>query len=130
MTEKAKLISPEILYRLNEFGRRIRLLEERVDRLISEIHSIEEELNTQKSYVKVGFERRDRKLEEIENKIQLIKERIEKLEKRIEKLATKDEIKEIKNFIDIVNPITSRFVTKDELKRIIEDFNTLKKKNI
>jgi chromosome segregation ATPase len=128
MEKKPDKMTTEFLFRLNEYGRRIRLLEERVDRIVSSLHSLEEEMKGIHSELKIGFERRDEKLKDLSEKLEGLQKDFSKLEERMNKLATKAEIKEIKNFIEILNTVTSNFVTKDELQRILEDFNNLNRK--
>jgi len=129
MAEKDTRALTEVLQRLNEHGRRIRLLEERVDRIVSSLHTLEEESKNAQSELKVGLERRDLKIKEILEVLDTIKKELARMEAELSKLATKTELKEIKTFIDVLNPITSKFVTKDEVERMLEDFNNLKAKN-
>jgi len=129
MAEKDTRALTEVLQRLNEHGRRIRLLEERVDRIVSSLHTLEEESKNAQSELKVGLERRDLKIKEILEVLDTIKKELARIDAELSKLATKAELKEIKTFIDVLNPITSKFVTKDEVERMLEDFNNLKAKN-
>jgi len=126
MAEKKNMVINEILFRINEHARRIRLLEERVDRIVSSIHILEEEVKDRSSEIRVGLERRDLKIKQIMEEIDIIKKEVSRINEAIEKLASKSELNEIKNFIEILNPITSKFVTRDEVKRMLEDFNSLK----
>jgi hypothetical protein len=41
--------------------------------------------------------------------------------KELSKTALKSDVKKIETFIDVVNPITAKFVTRDELDRLLEE---------
>jgi len=73
----------------------------------------------------------EKKISDLKNEILELNEKIEEAIKKHEQFATKTEIQKIKMFIDIVNPLTSSFVTKDELESIIEELkkSVLKQEN-
>ncbi len=111
----------EIINRINEDRRRIRLIEQNIDRVENSISSLEQNFLTQSGDVKIAIDRLNNKLLDITNKLSVVESEITRLDKAVKKAATKVELKQLESFIDLVNPITSKFVTKDELKREIED---------
>lgn len=121
VAEKEKALLNEIVRRLNEYSRRIRLLEQRADRSLTNLHALEENVLNQMNELRIKFERVNTKLSEIVGKLDLLEGEIEKTNTKLEKTVTKSELKEIQTFIEVLNPITSKFVTKDELARAIEE---------
>jgi methyl-accepting chemotaxis protein len=111
----------EIVNRINEDRRRIRLIEQSIDRVESSINALESSLLSQLSDLKVTIERMKKNLSEATNKVSSMETEMLRLSKVVGKSATKIELKQLESFIDLVNPVTSKFVTKDELERALED---------
>jgi TolA-binding protein len=120
-TTDFKVLATELVKRLNEDMRRIRMLEERLDRMEGRVRTMEESSLDQMESLRVNVERIGEKLASITEKFKLIDSEIVRMSKDLSKSVTKSEVKSLENFIDILNPITSRFVTKDEMQRAIED---------
>jgi len=116
-----KIVASEIIRRINEDGRRIRLLEQRMDRIDDSVSSLESSVITELDDIKIGIERLSDKILKITERLDGIENEIAKVNKGLSKAATKTEVKELETFINVVNPITSRFITKDELERILEE---------
>ena len=129
MKEKPN-VDTTIAYRLNDHNRRIRLLEEKIDRITNAISVLEESLKEVKADVKIQNDRLKSKIDEMNRSLEEVRSEIEKLNSLLEKKADKTDLAELKSFIDVLNPIKSVFVTKDELKRALENFNKLKSKDI
>jgi hypothetical protein len=124
MTDKTadvRLVTSEMLRRVNEDGRRIRLLEQRMERVDSSVGGLEEHVLSQLEELKLSAERLGDKILKIGERLNSIDNEIEKLTRELGKTATKAEMKQIETFMNIVNPITSKFVTRDEVERMFED---------
>lgn len=111
----------EMVNRLNEDRRRIRLIEQSIDRVESSINALESSLLSQISDLKVTVERTRSEMTETANKVSLMETEISRFGKIVGKSATKLELKQLESFIDLVNPVTSKFVTKDEMERALEE---------
>jgi len=111
----------EIINRINEDRRRIRLIEQNIDRVESGINSLERSVLAQLGDVKISVERVNNKLSDLSNKTIAMEAEISRISKTTKKAATKTEIQQLEKFIDLVNPITSKFVTRDELERALEE---------
>jgi ABC-type transporter Mla subunit MlaD len=119
--EDVKSSLREMINRINEDRRRIRLVEQSVERTENSISSLEHAVITQMSDLKIALERAANKMSDVSNRLGILESDIARLNKLLGKTATKIELKQLENFIDLVNPITSKFVTKDELERAFED---------
>jgi len=119
--EDIKKVLNELINRINEDRRRIRVIEQSIDRLESSISSLESNAITRMGELKIAIERLNSKVSENSNMLNLLETETSRVGRLIKKSATKAELKQIESFIDIVNPITSKFVTKDELERALEE---------
>lgn len=114
-------ITGEIIKRLNENSRRIRTMEDRMDRIENTTTSLEERALEQMGDLKINLEKIASKIGSVADRLTAMENEILRINNQLEKTATKDEIKKLETFIDLVNPITSKFVTKDELEQELED---------
>jgi predicted RNase H-like nuclease (RuvC/YqgF family) len=131
MVEKAvsiEVLTSELVKRMNEDSRRIRLLEQRMDRIDNTVSGLEDNILAQLDNLKFSIEKLNSEILRIGERITGMENEMNKLKKDLDKTATKTEIKQIETFIDVVNPITSKFVTKDEMERVLEEMTTKPKK--
>ena len=110
----------EISRRLNEGERRIRLVEERIERIESSIASLEEKISALENNFRINCEMQASRTSEIKDKLRKIEVNLNKVLNELGKKANKTDLKQIETYIELLNPITSKFVTKDELKRELE----------
>jgi chromosome segregation ATPase len=111
----------ELVRRINEDRRRIRLMEQNIGRLENSLSSIESSVLSQMGDLKISLDRINNKLSLSTERLNLIESDITKLKKQVSVGATKIELKQVESFIDLVNPVTSKFVTKDELDRAFDE---------
>jgi len=114
-------ITNEMVRRLNEYSNRIKNIEQRLDRVENRVSGIEETVLNQMGDLKVGLERMSQKISLISDKLTTIENEMMRINKDLSKAALKSDIKTIETFIDIVNPVTAKFVTRDELDRALEE---------
>jgi len=119
--KEVKGVMHELVRRINEDRRRIRLMEQNIGRVENSLSSLESSVLSQMGDLKISLDRINNKLAAAAEKLNLIENDITRLKKQAGKSATKIELKQIESFIDLVNPITSKFVTKDELDRALEE---------
>ena len=122
MAEKAdvKSVVSELVRRINEDSRRIRASEQRIERMETSFSTLEERLLTQLGDLKISLERIGSKISDVSDKIIGMETDISRINKELGKTASKSELKQIETYLEIINPITSKFVTKDELERMLE----------
>jgi chromosome segregation ATPase len=106
---------------LNELNRRVRMMEVRLERLQERVFSIEKSLQELETKFKLLKDTIDKKISDVRNELSLTIEKIEGINKRIEQLATKVEVEKIKTLLSVFNPLTSTFVSREELESKIEE---------
>jgi predicted nucleic acid-binding Zn-ribbon protein len=112
---------------LNELNRRVRMIEIKNEKLEERILAIEKRIEGLQTDLKIYSDLSSKKVEDIKQQIIQIKEEMENLKKNIDQLATKTELQKIKFFLDLFNPLTSNFVTKEEMERKIEEIKSVLK---
>ncbi|MCS7134919.1 MAG: hypothetical protein NZ893_00565 [Candidatus Aenigmarchaeota archaeon] len=113
-------VDTETVRRINDNTRRIRVIEQRLDVIDSRIKGIEEKMIDELQTLKVTFDRLYEQVRELSMEVKNMRGSLLKFEQALEKAAKKSELKEIQSLLDLYNPIKSKFVTRDELERILE----------
>lgn len=123
MVEKAVdvRILNELITRTNEDTRRIRLLEQRLEKLSSSFSRLEETAIVQLKNLEISLEKLGNKVTLVSDRLKAIEDEILRINKELAKTAKKTDITQIEGYIDLINPITSRFVTRDELENYINE---------
>jgi len=116
---------------LNELNRRVRMMEIKMDKIEERLVALEKALEQIQTDFRIIKDLNEKKISDIKNEISTLNEKIETISKKSEQFVTKTEFQKIKMFIDIVNPLTSSFVTKDELESKIDEVkkSVLKQEN-
>ncbi len=116
---------------LNELNRRVRMLEIKMDKLEERVLSLEKSIEALKNDVRILKDVTEKKVIDVRNEILMLKEKIEDFDKKIGQFVSKTEFQKVKMFIDIINPLTSNFVSKDELESVIGELkkSILKQEN-
>jgi predicted nucleic acid-binding Zn-ribbon protein len=116
---------------LNELNRRVRMMEIKMDKIEERLVALEKALEQMQTDFRIMKDLNEKKILDIKNEISALNEKIETIIKKSEQFVTKTEFQKIKMFIDIVNPLTSSFVTKDELESKIDELkkSVLKQEN-
>lgn len=96
-------------------------MEQRLDKIESSLSMLEQSAINQMNDMKINLDKISMKITTVTEKFKKIEEDIISINKELGKTATKAEVKQLETFIDLVNPITSKFITKDQLERALED---------
>jgi chromosome segregation ATPase len=106
--------------RINNNTRRVRTLEQRLDGVSSRMESLEERIIEEIDVLKKGVDRLFLDIKEVSKSLAKIRAENLELNKNMEKTAKKTELRELEGLLDLYNPIKSKFVTTDQVKRLIE----------
>jgi archaellum component FlaC len=119
MPEKPQ--TPTFSVELNELNRRVRMIEIKMDKLEERLFSLEKLVNQLENDFKILRDANEKKISGIKNEISSIIEKIEAIDKKSEQFVSKVEFQKVKMFLDMFNPLTSSFVSKEELEAKIEE---------
>ncbi len=114
-------ITNEIIKRLNENTRRIRSMEEIGRLLENKNDSLEERTLENQEEMRKRFDGIEKSLKDLNIRLMKIENESQKLRKTFEKAVTKPELEEMKNYIDLINPIKMEFVTRKEVEKMIRE---------
>lgn len=120
-TTDIRVLTSELVKRMNQDTRRIRNVEQRMDRIEMGISALEETVQTQMQDLKNNLGKIVSDIKNVSEKLITIEAEISKMNKELERKVGKTELKQLEAYINLISPMTTKFVTKEELERAIEE---------
>ena len=111
----------ELARRLNDNTRRIRTLEEKLISLDSRVNGHDQRIMDTTKQINSGELDVSNELVEIKDKLTNLLLDIQNLKSELHKAATLNDMREIQDYIDLINPITTKFATKGEVAEIVRE---------
>ena len=118
---KLHTILKELINRTNSNGKRLRILEQRNDALENRINSLEKFMAEQTKQIQKSVTGVERLMNKWDVRVTRVEGALREVMKQVKKLATTAKIRELKQLIEIYNPLKSAFTTKEEVQRLIEE---------
>ena len=111
----------QVVDRVNDFNRRVRDLEEKIRNLSARINTLDDTVMNK-------TESNSENIQDIEEDVNQMSDRVANLEVDIKninrekrKFVTSQELDEIENYMNLMNPINSSFMTQKEVKKMLEE---------
>lgn len=119
MVESAdiRVLASELVKRMNEDTRRIRVVEQREDRIEMNLSSLEEAMDERVTEIKSNLDKLSSEIKTISDRLIILESEISKIVKDLSKKATRSDVKELESYISLMNPISSTFVAKGETEK-------------
>jgi len=111
----------ELARRLNDNTRRIRTLEEKLISLDSRVNGHDQRIMDTTKQMNSGELEVSNELTEIKDKLANMTLDIQNLKSEIRKAATVNDMREVQDYIELINPITTKFATKSEVAEIVRE---------
>src|SRR3989344_5016621 len=115
MPEQVDAVS-EIVRRVNDNTRRVRVLEERFRNIESRLINLEKMMIDNLKQFNDVSNQLSRDVSGMRDRMANAEVDIQTFKREQKKFVTKTEIKELENYISLINPILSKFVTRKELE--------------
>ncbi|MEM5820486.1 MAG: hypothetical protein QW678_02485 [Candidatus Aenigmatarchaeota archaeon] len=127
MVEKISSQDQKIINILNDMNLYLKFLEQRIIKLELELKTLNENFEKYRKTVIEEIDKLKKESLSLKNLIDSLNLEIEKIKLELKKKADLVEVKEIKELFNLFNPLKSTFVTKEEVKRIINELINIKK---
>ncbi len=119
--QNMQTFSNEIVKMVNTNTRRIRILEQRLSGFERRIGSLEDRIIDEIDNLRRGLEQINLDIKAVSESLSGIRVEMLNINKDLNRTAKKTEVKELESLLDIYNPIKSKFITRDELERFMEE---------
>jgi len=118
--DKGTKVMTNIINRVNENIRRLRIMEQKMEAIDARIDSAEQNIMGQTKNFQKSLEERDMKMTEVDERLMGLETTTKEILKQLRMVATKSKVEELKELIEIYNPLKSSFVTKEELENAMK----------
>jgi len=119
-----------IIDRVNDFNRRVRDLEEKIRNLTARVNTLDDTLLDKTSDLSDDMQDLEQDMSELRDRIANMEVDIKEINREKRKFVTEQEIDEIENYMDLMNPINSSFATKSEVKKMIKQKQGVTKQEV
>ncbi len=119
MAEKRDL-TKILVTRINDLESRIKLLEQRAEMLDDELVRVNKSIMQKIDGIEISLENLGRKIARFSEQVKDLVFRMEQISKKVDKKVSKEEFEEFKNLLELFHPLKSKFVTREEVLRLIE----------
>jgi len=119
----------KIIERLNSNTRRIRQLEENLKNTEEEVRNAQERIIRETEDLEELKTQIKNRMSETEESLEALQVEVENLERKMNNFVSRREIREIEGYMDLMNPISSSFVTEEDVEELIEDKISKRKDN-
>lgn len=120
----------QIVNRVNDFNRRVRDLEEKIRNLNARVNTLDDSLLNKTNSLNNDMQDMRDDMEELRDRVANIEVDIKEINRERRKYVTSQELDEIENYMDLMNPISNSFATKKEVKDMIEETQGLSRKEV
>jgi hypothetical protein len=111
----------QVVDRVNDFNRRVRDLEEKIRNLSARVDALDDTVMNKTEQNSDDIEGVQDDVEDISDRIANMEVDIKNINREKRKFVTSQELDEIENYMDLMNPIHSSFMTEKELEEKMEE---------
>ena len=111
----------QIIDRVNDFNRRVRDLEEKLRNLNARVNTLDDTLLEKTSNLSDDVQGLEDEMSELRDRMANLEVDIKEINREKRKFVTSQEIEEIENYMDLMSPLNSNFVTEKQLEKKVED---------
>jgi predicted nucleic acid-binding Zn-ribbon protein len=119
MKEKKDSGNQLVLGSISDVNRKMRMMEERIDNMRNHIELLENNIIEMNKSVSEELETFNKTFQELRNQMQENLEKFSRLSENINNLASKESVRVMEKYIELLNPMT--LVTRDEVEDIIKE---------
>jgi hypothetical protein len=120
MAQQQDIIN-QVVDRVNDFNRRIRDLEEKIRNLSARVNTLDDTLMNKTSSNSDDIQEVENRIDEVSDRIANVEVDVKNINREKRKYVTSQELEEVENYMDLMNPINSSFMTESEVEDMIED---------
>lgn len=111
----------QIIDRVNDFNRRVRDLEEKLRNLNARVNTLDDTLLDKTSNIGDDVQGLEDEMSELRDRMANLEVDIKEINREKRKFVTSQEIEEIENYMDLMSPLNSNFVTEKQLEKKVEE---------
>lgn len=110
----------QVVKRVNDFNRRVRDLEEKIRNLNARVNTLDDTILEKTKSLSQDIQDLEEEIEGIRDRLANMEVDIKEINREKRKFVSSQELEEIENYMDLMNPINSSFATRKEVREIVE----------
>lgn len=111
----------QVVNRVNDFNRRVRDLEEKIRNLTARVNTLDDTILNKTKTLSSSIQDMEDEMEELRDRLANMEVDIKEINRQKRQFVTEQELDEMENYMDLMNPINSSFMTKKEVKSLLDD---------
>jgi Mg2+ and Co2+ transporter CorA len=111
----------DLINRTNDNIRRLRVIEEEVKAINARVNSMEQNAMNLSRSTQKSLADRDKNISGLEDRVMKMETVTKEMIKQMKGMATKSNVEDVKTMLSIYSPLESKFATKEEVERMIEE---------
>jgi uncharacterized protein YoxC len=110
----------KIVDRVNDFNRRVRNLEEKIRNLNARVQTLDDTILEKTEDLQNDIDDLEEEMSEVRDRVANMEVDISEINKEKRKFVTSQELEEMENYMDLMNPLQAGFITKNEAKKMLK----------
>jgi len=120
MPQQQNIIN-QVVDRVNDFNRRVRDLEEKIRNLSARVDALDDTVMNKTEQNSEDVQGLENDMDELSDRMANIEVDIKNINREKRKFVTSQELDEIENYMNLMNPINSSFMTESDIEEKIEN---------
>jgi len=120
MPQQQNIIN-QVVDRVNDFNRRVRDLEEKIRNLSARVDALDDTVMNKTEQNSEDIQGLENDMDELSDRMANIEVDIKNINREKRKFVTSQELDEIENYMNLMNPINSSFMTESDVEEKIEN---------
>ncbi len=110
----------KIVDRVNDFNRRVRNLEEKIRNLNARVQTLDDTILEKTEDLQNDIDDLEEEMSEVRDRVANMEVDISEINKEKRKFVKSQELEEMENYMDLMNPLQAGFITKNEAKKMLK----------
>ncbi len=119
----------QIINRVNDFNRRMRDLEEKIRNLTARVNTLDDTIMNKTKTLNNDLQELDDEIGELSDRIANLEVDVKEINREKRKYVSQQELEEMENYMDLMNPVNSNFTTEKQVDQKIEN-NSLSQEEV
>lgn len=111
----------QIINRVNDFNRRMRDLEEKIRNLTARVNTLDDTIMNKTKTLNSDIQELDDEISEVRDRIANLEVDVKEINREKRKFVSKQELEEMENYMDLMNPVNSNFVTEKQVEQKVSN---------
>ncbi len=129
MPQQQNIIN-QVVDRVNDFNRRVRDLEEKIRNLSARVDALDDTVMNKTESNSDDIQSLDADIDEMSDRVANLEVDIKNINREKRKFVTSQELEEIENYMDLMNPINSAFMTENEVNEKLEEEGYMREEKV